>query len=177
MKGNDLTVRIFLTNLGKYNEGELIGQWLKLPCSEEEIKTTLINIGINRQYEEYFITDFDNDIGLQIGEYENLQKLNEIAEAINSLNDCDLLTLKAVIEHENPDISKMETILDNLDEYILYTDITDDRELGYYHIHESGDYNLESMGKLADYLDYETFGRNLRSESSGGFTSYGWLEC
>ena len=31
--------RIFLTNLGKYNEGILIGKWVDLPCDnlEEEL--------------------------------------------------------------------------------------------------------------------------------------------
>lgn len=27
----------FVTNLGKYNEGMLVGEWLKLPTTEEEI--------------------------------------------------------------------------------------------------------------------------------------------
>lgn len=47
-------MRIFLTNLGKYNEGE----WVDLPVSHEE-------------YEEYFITDYECDL-YEVGEYENL---------------------------------------------------------------------------------------------------------
>ena len=31
-------INIFITNLGKYNEGELIGEWVTLPISEEELK-------------------------------------------------------------------------------------------------------------------------------------------
>ena len=31
-------LRIYLTNLGKYNEGELIGEWLDLPCTDEELE-------------------------------------------------------------------------------------------------------------------------------------------
>lgn len=27
----------FVTNLGKYNEGMLVGEWVKLPTTEEEI--------------------------------------------------------------------------------------------------------------------------------------------
>ena len=30
-------LRVALTNLGKYNEGELIFKWLDLPATEEEI--------------------------------------------------------------------------------------------------------------------------------------------
>ena len=28
----------FITNLGKYNEGELIGEWVKIPTTTEELK-------------------------------------------------------------------------------------------------------------------------------------------
>lgn len=78
-------MRIFLTNLGKYNEGELCGEWLKLPCSKEKLAATLVSIGIGKYYEEYFITDYDCDIGLEIGEYTNLNALNEVAERISDL--------------------------------------------------------------------------------------------
>ena len=28
----------FVTNLGKYNEGMLVGEWVKLPTTEEEMQ-------------------------------------------------------------------------------------------------------------------------------------------
>lgn len=31
--------RVFITNLGKYNEGELVGKWLDLPCDDIEKRT------------------------------------------------------------------------------------------------------------------------------------------
>ena len=55
-------MKIFLTNLGKYTEGYLIGKWVKLPVSEEVLDKVLEEIGINEYYEEYFITDYENDI-------------------------------------------------------------------------------------------------------------------
>ena len=30
-------MNVFVTNLGKYNEGELIGEWVELPGSEKSI--------------------------------------------------------------------------------------------------------------------------------------------
>lgn len=60
-------LNIYITNLGKYNEGELIGEWAELPVNEEELQEILNRIGINEEYEEYFITDFETDIeGLEI---------------------------------------------------------------------------------------------------------------
>lgn len=54
-------MRIYLTNLGKYNEGYLIGEWIDLPISNEELQKVLDRIGINEEYEEYFITDYEDD--------------------------------------------------------------------------------------------------------------------
>lgn len=30
-------MNIYLTNLGKYNEGYLIGEWVELPITEDEL--------------------------------------------------------------------------------------------------------------------------------------------
>ena len=57
-------LRIYLTNLGKYNEGELIGEWLDLPCTDKELEEAKERIGISDEpdengnyYEEWFITE------------------------------------------------------------------------------------------------------------------------
>lgn len=39
------TLKVFLTNLGKYNEGELVGKWLELPATDEEIEEVKERIG------------------------------------------------------------------------------------------------------------------------------------
>ena len=134
------------------------------------------DIGIGEQYEEYFITDYENDLDLKIGEYYPLSSLNEIAELISNLTDSDLYKLKAVIEHESAEMSDLSDYLDCLAEYTLYTNINKYEELGRYYIHEVGGYNIENMGKLANFIDYEAFARDLEIEIKGGFTSLGWLE-
>ena len=66
----------YITNLGKYNEGELVGETLKFPTSPQAVEALLKNIGVDGiRYEEFFITSFDGDVlGLYdyLGEYENL---------------------------------------------------------------------------------------------------------
>lgn len=42
-------LRIYLTNLGKYNEGMLVGEWVDLPVSEEELEKVFKRIGVIRQ--------------------------------------------------------------------------------------------------------------------------------
>ncbi|WP_422404511.1 antirestriction protein ArdA [Mammaliicoccus sp. JADD-157] len=77
---------IYLTNLGKYNEGALVGQWLNVPCTNEEFKQALLNIGVDGvEYEEYFITDYEYLKG--ISEYSNIEEVNEIAVLSKTIED------------------------------------------------------------------------------------------
>lgn len=55
--------KVFITNLGKYNEGELVGKWLDLPCADIEAELAEIGVAPGTQYEEYFITDCENEVG------------------------------------------------------------------------------------------------------------------
>ena len=61
-----MELKAFVTNLGKYNEGELVGKWVTFPIDEEEERELMKDIGCayededgechNEYYEEYFIT-------------------------------------------------------------------------------------------------------------------------
>ena len=41
----------FVTNLGKYNEGALVGEWVKFPTTEEEMQKVFERIGIGSKDE------------------------------------------------------------------------------------------------------------------------------
>ena len=79
--------RVFITNLGKYNEGELVGKWLDLPCDDIEEELASIGVASDSQYEEYFITDYENDWNYPVNEYEDLWRLNELAEKLMDVDD------------------------------------------------------------------------------------------
>ena len=74
----------YVTNLGKYAEGQLVGETLKFPTTTEEVQSLLKRIGMDGvRYEEIFITSFDSDVpGLHehLGEYENICIGYEFAE-------------------------------------------------------------------------------------------------
>lgn len=95
--------RIFFTNLGKYNEGYLVGKWVDLPCDNLEEELKAIGVGAV-PYEEYFITDYESDFGVSIGEYDNIDELNELAEELEALDECEEEAVKAYIELESNDI-------------------------------------------------------------------------
>ena len=79
--GKDYPFAAFITNLGKYNEGSLVGEWVKFPTTAEEMQKLFERIGIGSKddfgqpYEEWLITDYDcyvDDLYDKLGEYENL---------------------------------------------------------------------------------------------------------
>ena len=45
----DYPFATFITNLGKYNEGELVGEWVKFPTTAEELKEVFKRIGIGQK--------------------------------------------------------------------------------------------------------------------------------
>lgn len=81
-------IKIAVTNLGKYNEGELLYKWLELPATEEEINEAFeaIQVAPNTEYEEHFISDYEAPIGISVKEYTSLTKLNEIAERLSNID-------------------------------------------------------------------------------------------
>ena len=90
----------YITNLGKYAEGQLVGETLKFPATTEEVQSLLKNIGVDGvRYEEFFITAFDGDVmGLYdyLTEYENLDELNHLAHP----NACQALASLIGVDNE-----------------------------------------------------------------------------
>lgn len=137
-----MSMEIFLTNLGKYVEGYLVGQWVKLPVPEDKLNNILKQIGINDEYEEFFITDYETSFcGLRdvLGEYENLFMLNELAEMLEALSNDDADKLNAILEVEScRNVTDVKELVERLDEFDLITDIDDDDDLGRYLIDDCG---------------------------------------
>ena len=95
----DYPFAAFITNLGKYNEGELVGEWVKFPTTAEELKEVFKRIGIGQKddfgnpYEEWFITDYDcyvDGLYSKLGEYENLDELNYLASKLEPTSGFDI---------------------------------------------------------------------------------------
>ena len=177
----------FVTNLGKYNEGELVGEWVQFPTTEEEMKKVFERIGIGSKdefgqvYEEWFITDYEcplHGVYDMLGEYENLDKLNYLAARIDELDKWEQEKLVAVMEGGCDEVSDIDDLINltfNLDAYDFIPNIHDESDLGYYYVHEAGIYSEKELGPLANYIDYERFGRDVAMDESGRFTDDGYI--
>ena len=170
-------MKIFITNLGKYCEGYLVGKWVQLPISDDKLDEVLKEIGIDEYYEETFISDCENDIiGLNdvISEYSSISVLNKLAQRLEELSADDARKLGAVLEYEAcTSVEEVLAILDKLDEFELVIGVSDDETLGYYYAEELC--SIEIPEHLKNYMDYEAYGRDIRLESSCLYTSFGFL--
>ena len=167
-------IKIFLTNLEKYVQGCLVGEWVKLPVPEDKLEAVLHRIGINPQYHEYFISDYESLFpNLYISEYASIAELNEFAERVEELADFDYEKLAAVLESESSmSIAEILEIIEQLDEFDLLTEVHDDEALGEYYAEICCTF-ATVPDHLKYYIDLGRYGRDLRMELNCCFTSYG----
>ena len=184
-------IKLYLANLGKYNEGILKGEWVELPLSETELEEVMVNIGVAHYdnegnfvpyvietdengyeyvYEEYAIHDYETDLNISISEYSSLNDLNAIAENVekyeldyvNVLLDDGVIDMKDLIEGD------LEEIMQNYSFIELEPNMNEEQEVGYAYVDEVCG-GLECLSKeiLERYFDYEAFGRDILLSGEG----------
>ena len=169
----------YITNLGKYAEGQLVGETLKFPATTEEVQSLLKNIGVDGvRYEEFFITAFDGDVmGLYdyLTEYENLDELNHLAHLISELDGDEIETLEAALNKgdHTSSVTDIINLVHNLDCYDLHPGVTDDETLGRIYVEDME--AIDVPEHLLNYFDYEAYGRDIRLEEDGHFAPGGYV--
>lgn len=153
-------LKINVTNLKKYNEGALVGEWVSLPCEGlEEVLDKISNNG----NDELFISDYETDInGLKISEYEDILQLNEIAEEIEGMYEDELIAFQAYLEQY---ANNMEQALEEVHQgnYRIYYNCDNMEDVACQAVDESG--LLDGVPEeLKVYFDYEAYGRDLDIE-------------
>ena len=184
-------IKLYLANLGKYNEGILKGEWVELPLSETELEEVMVNIGVAHYdkegnfvpyvietdekgyeyvYEEYAIHDYETDLNISISEYSSLDNLNAIAEnvedfeldQVNALLDGGVIDMKDLIEGD------LEEIMQNYSFIELEPNMNEEQEVGYAYVDEIyGGPEYLSKEILERYFDYEAFGRDILLSGEG----------
>lgn len=154
-------LKINVTNLKKYNEGALVGEWVSLP--HEGLEEVLNKIS-NNGNDELFISDYETDISnLKISEYDDILQLNEIAEEIDNLSDDEVIALQAYLEQYNDIEQALEEVRQG--NYTIYYDCDDMSDVAYQVVNESG--LLDGVPEtIKGYFDYEAYGRDIDIEGT-----------
>lgn len=154
-------IELCLTNLGKYNEGELIFTRLVLPATAAKIETAFEKIGVaeNTMYEESFISDYETDInGLSISEYASIDDLNKLAEELENFDEYELEAFGAMLDFGYATDEALQKVQNN--EWRMYD--------GCYSMAEVAEMYADETGLLANipddlryYFDFEAYGRDM----------------
>ena len=171
-------IEAFVTNLGRYNEGCLDGEYLKLPATTEEVQALLKRIHVDGiRYEEVFITDYETDLaGMQnLGENESIDELNYLAALISDMDDGELEKFEAaaVYGDSSGSVKELINLAQNLDCYDFLPNVADNDDLGRYLIEELG--YAEIPDHLVNYIDYEAYGRDFSINEGGEFVDGGYI--
>ncbi|HZF70935.1 antirestriction protein ArdA [Sulfuricurvum sp.] len=159
-------MEIFITDLAAYNNGYLIGEWLSLPMDEDELKTKIdeiLTIGAEAcgddEHEEIFLTDYECDY-LEIAEFDNPFKLNEMAEQADGLNDHKLKMVRFLLR--NGLVNNFEEALEKYEDVIIHEDSTME-DVAYEFVNDC--YNLNDLPSIiANNIDYESIGREMEMD-------------
>ena len=172
--------RIWVGNLGKYNEGISHGAWLDFPFTEEEFYEFLeekVGIGeedeFGQPYEEWHICDYESELDIKIAEYMSVEELVKLSEQIEFIEyyRLDIDAINAYMEENSNDLDEAVGYIHD-GRYLLLKGVDNYEDLGMYFFKEYG-YEHEVSEQMIDYIDFEKFGRD---KADGTLTKYGYFE-
>ena len=172
-------IEAYVTNLGKYNEGELASEPLKFPTTTEEVQALLKRIGVdNIQYEEIFIADYGGDLpelNACLGEYESIDELNHLAHLLKELSPSERETLEAVMDSGQHcgSVQDLINLTQNLDCYDFHPGVDNEEMLGRLYVEDME--SLEVPDNIKPYFDFEAYGRDISINENGHFAPGGYV--
>lgn len=151
------TIQIWIGDLAEYNNGNLVGDWVTLPCDlNQAINDTLINGN-----EEYFIGDIDSSLDLK---GYSINELNEIAEKLESYSKFDEELFAGILESGH--FSDLDDVYQCIEDgnYMVFHDCKDMSDVAYSYYEETG--MLQELEKVINtfYIDWEKLGRDMDIE-------------
>ncbi|MCB4766581.1 MAG: antirestriction protein ArdA [Sulfurovum sp.] len=162
-------LQIYLTDLECYNNGHLVGDWVKLPMDKDDLAFTVkMILGKGEKlcndnfHEEYLITDFEffTIPVFNIEEYDNIYTLNNKTLLLEELKEYELKIVKFLLD--NGICSTIEDALEETDNVIVYEDMSM-AEVAEIIIEES--YDLDALPSIiSSHINYESIARDLEYE-------------
>lgn len=162
---NNVNFSVFVENGSVYRDGGMLGVWFELPMSKDELESKFAEIGIAYHDDlvlnkDYVITDFENDVDYEVGAYEPIDLLNDLASRLEDVQCMEWLTAYMDETGESLD-EAIERYEDNSEWFNGYT-LTDVAE-------EFADDTGELSEFARRYFDYDAFANDLRID---GYVEY-----
>lgn len=148
-------MKVFVVNLGKYNEGKETGRWFTVPVDFDVVKKEL---GLNRNYEEYAIHDYE--LPFEIGEYTSIEEVNRLAELVEEVVEAGIAEsdIKTLCDELSNGI---EELAEKAEDIVLYSDASCMEDVAYAVVEEGGGIGNLPLETREMYFDYEAYGRDM----------------
>ena len=150
-------MKVYVANLGRYNEGELVGAWFTPPIDEEEMAE---RIGLN-------------ELPFDVDEYTPISEINRLCEAIQEIEGTPIYN--ELKEIQGMWFSSLEELLENKEDIHCYSDCDSMEDVARYYVEETGQLG-EVPSNLQNYIDYQSLGRDMEIEGNYLVTSHGVFE-
>jgi len=154
-----MEMQVYIANLGKYNEGELVGAWFTPPIDYEDVAE---KIGLNAEYEEYAIHDYE--LPFQIGEYTSIDEINRLCGLVEELEDTPVYDALSELLASGC-FNGIEDLVEKQDDVRHWGGCHGMEDVAYECVEEG--YLGEIPERVQGYIDYERLGRDL--EINGTF--------
>lgn len=182
---------------GETEEAKKIDDWIGFPCSPEEFKSILQVDGFTDEqikncvidgylpaFPEYSdVNDFfsSTDHPYKENGYiirESIDELNYLAHFLCSFGETDRAAFAAAIEagEHNKSLAELINLAQNVECYNVVEEIYDWEDYGKYVAKEECNVNVDYLGELADYVDFERFGEEYAKRHSGHLLDDKFLE-
>lgn len=157
-------IKIYLANLGKYNEGLLVGEWFDLSEGHTlEDMCEAIGVAPGTEYEEFAIHDYEAPF--EISEYEDVNELIELAERLESLQDYEVNAVCAIIDNGSAQTYDEACDMVENGDVMFYHDCKNMGDVAAEIVEESGMLS-NAPEQLQMYFDYDAYGRDLDIEGT-----------
>lgn len=189
---------VYLTNLGAYNNGVLLGEWVDLSeITKKKLGNLFYRIGLVKDMsftslneanpelvkndlvsEEYFITDYEmsddeRKIFAPIDEWTTLSSLMKMQAEFDELDSEAVVKLIAYAEaeHQIHCLKELQEAEELIEDFDLLLGVTNEDQLAEW-LEDAG--YLDVPEHLQPYFDYEAYASDYADEY-GTFTSVGFL--
>lgn len=155
-------LNIFITNLSEYNNGNLVGEWVSLPIDSSFLNQTIRKILSSDDSEELFITDWEwkDETIFEIGEYDNIQELNNKIYKLHELMSYQLKSITFLISENICTSNNLDNCIEKSYDVVIHKNKT--------MVDISKDRIIEIMGVndiptiISNHIDYESMGEEIR---------------
>ena len=162
---NNVNFSVFVENGSVYRDGGMLGVWFELPMTDDELESKFAEIGIAYHDDlvlnkDYVITDFENDVDYEVGDYEPIDLLNDLASRLEDVQCMEWLTAYMDETGESLD----EAIENYQENSVFYGGMT---------LEEVAEELVDETENLSEfarrYFDYDAFAHDLRID---GYVEY-----